>query len=107
MVVAQQSVRERVDRRGRIAFAEQRVDGCFLVEGDVDGFTHTHVAQVFVSGVDGDVRNGHRVQFVDFEVGVFPDALDVVRFRVQRDLAFVGLELLQAHVVVGGDGEDQ
>ena len=69
--------------------------------------THSCVAHVFVGGVQGSVAGGHGRQFIDFQVRVFLDARDVVGLRIQRDLAFVGLELLQAHVVVGGDRQDQ
>ena len=60
-----------------------------------------------MGGVQGGVAGGHRRQFIDFQVRVFLDAWDVIRLWIQRDLTLVGLELLQAHVVVGGDREDQ
>ncbi len=57
--------------------------------------------------VDGDIAGGHRLHFIDFQIRVFLDARDIVRLGIQRDLTFVGLEFLQAHVVVGGDGQNQ
>ena len=44
---------------------------------------------------------------VDFQVRVFLDAWNVIGLGKQRDLTFVGLELLQAHVVIGADRQDQ
>ena len=78
-----------------------------LVEGHVDGFAYAHIAQVLVTGIHGDIAGHQGGQLIDLEVGVLADVLDLIRLGVQRDLAFVGLELLQAHVAVGGDGEDQ
>ncbi len=107
VVVTQQGRRIGVDRYQRIALAEHRVDISVLVECHVNGFADPHVAQILVGRVDRDVAGGHCLQLIDFQIRVFLDAWHVVRLRVQRDLTFVGLELLQAHVVVGGDGQNQ
>ncbi|MNZ33989.1 hypothetical protein D3C78_513590 [compost metagenome] len=106
-VVAHQRWRIRVDADQRIAFAKQLVDVGLAVEGHVDGFAYTYVAQVFVLGVERDVTGGQGFHLGDFQLGVVLDAGDVVGLGIQRHLAFVGLELLQAHIVVAGDGEDQ
>ncbi len=69
--------------------------------------THPCVAHVLVRGVQRGVAGGHRRQLCHFQVRVGFHARHVIRFRIQRDLAFVGLEFLQAHIVVGGDRQDQ
>ena len=106
-VVAQHGRRIGVDGKQGIAFAVYGVQIGLLVKGHVDGFAHAHIAQVLVTGIHGDIAGHQGGQFIDLEVGVFADVLDVIGFGIQRDLAFVGLEFLQAHVAVGGDGEDQ
>ncbi|MCY1439745.1 hypothetical protein D9M71_559950 [compost metagenome] len=77
------------------------------VEGDIDGFAHAHIAQVLVFSVERDVAGGQCFHLGHFQFGVGLDAGDVVGLGIQRHLALVGLELLQAHVVVIGDGENQ
>ncbi|MNO49877.1 hypothetical protein D3C76_402380 [compost metagenome] len=96
-----------VDADHGIAFAEQLVDVGLAVEGHVDGFAHTHIAEVFVFGVHGDVAGDQCFGIGHLELGVGLDRRHVLRLGVQRHLAFVGAQLLQAYVAVVGDGENQ
>ncbi|MNN31919.1 hypothetical protein D3C81_1456250 [compost metagenome] len=77
------------------------------VEGHVDGFAHAHVAQILVLGVQGNVTGGQGFHLSHFQLGISLDAGDVVGLGIERHLAFVSPELLQTHVVVVGDGENQ
>nr|GEV65417.1 hypothetical protein [Tanacetum cinerariifolium] len=72
------------------------------------GVSHADPGQILIEDCLGLlIERGTFGRLVDLEVGIFLDAGDVVRLGVERDLALVGLEFLQAHVVIRGDGEDQ
>ncbi|MNJ68953.1 hypothetical protein D3C77_652490 [compost metagenome] len=51
-VVAHQRWRIGIDSHQCVAFAEQLVDMGLAIKGDVDRFTHAHVTQVFVFGIE-------------------------------------------------------
>ncbi|MNC38375.1 hypothetical protein D3C75_869740 [compost metagenome] len=77
------------------------------VEGHVDGFTHTHVVEVFVLGIHGDVAGDQGLDFFNLEFRVLLDRRHVIGLGIERHLALVGAQFLQAHVAVDGDGEHQ
>ncbi len=65
------------------------------------------LAQRFVAHVVRDVAEVEAWLLDDLQAFVCLEAGEVRRTRVDRDLAFVGLELLHARGGVGHDGEDQ
>ena len=58
-------------------------------------------------GIEGDEGGHEGRRLLDLQAGVLARALHVQRLRRQGDLAFAAAQLLQAHVGVRGDGEDQ
>ncbi|MDT4836433.1 hypothetical protein FQZ97_701310 [compost metagenome] len=99
----------RVGRHGDagVAFAVLRTQVGAAVEGEVDGLAYPHVVQRRVAGVDADVGDEQGVQFEDVQRRVLAQGGDVGGARVDRHLAGAGLELLHAHIGIGGDGEQQ
>lgn len=58
-------------------------------------------------GIEGDEGGHEGRRLLDLQAGVLARALHVQRLRRQGDLAFAAAQLLQAHVGVRGNGEDQ
>ena len=106
-VVAEQG--GRVGRRGQagVAFAVLGAQVGLAVEGQVDGLAHAHIIQRLVPGVDGDIGGEQRVQLQHLQVLVLAQRRHVARARKQRHLAGASLELLNARVGIGGDGQQQ
>ncbi|MCY1524490.1 hypothetical protein D9M68_594250 [compost metagenome] len=92
---------------GAGAAFEHRLQVAGLVEGEVDRLAHLGLVQGRVLAVDAD-EGGHEGRGLDSpDILVAGGGLHVQRFGRQGDLALATTQLLQAHVGVGGDGEDQ
>ena len=107
MVVAEQGRGIGTDRRTGRAGAEHRVEHGLLVQREVDRLAHARVVERLVLGVDGNVGGQQGIDLVHRQVRVLLQARHVLRFRVQRDLALAGTDLLHAHVGIEGNGEHQ
>ncbi|MCY1287610.1 hypothetical protein D9M68_609530 [compost metagenome] len=98
--------RERAVGCGGAAF-EYGLDIARLVEGKVDRLAHLGLVQRRVLAVDADEGGHEGLCLHRPDVLVAGDGLHIQRLGRQRDLAFAATQLLQAHVGVRGDGEDQ
>ncbi|MNS93556.1 hypothetical protein D3C72_1277390 [compost metagenome] len=86
---------------------EHGFDVIGLVEGEVDRLAHFWLVQRWVLAVEGDERGHEGVSLFDFQGRFFQRGLYVQWFGRQGDLALIAAQLLQTHVGVRGDGEDQ
>ncbi|MNP15744.1 hypothetical protein D3C76_1081140 [compost metagenome] len=58
-------------------------------------------------GIHGDVAGDQGLDFFNLEFRVLLDRRHVIGLGIERHLALVGAQFLQAHVAVDGDGEHQ
>ncbi|MNM95044.1 hypothetical protein D3C81_1074690 [compost metagenome] len=86
---------------------EHSLEVAGLVEGEVDGLAHLRLVQRRVLAIDGDESSHEGFGLFYLQGRILAGRGDIQRFWRQGDLALVALEFLQAHVGVGGDGEDQ
>ncbi len=86
---------------------EHGFDVVGLVESEVDRLAHFRLVQWRMLAVNAHESGHERVSLFDFQRRLLQRSLYVQWFWRQGDLAFIAPQLLQAHVGVRRDGEDQ